>query len=153
MKTWEYKKSAPEPDGSLQKVTRDKIRHYRRIYLKTWYNLLYVVWITGGIGSISFSWCYHLADLKGSVGLIWLKVSDMRISIPVDLSSRSFFPLPCFIRSRRPIPLLTHSLFLFPPCSTKAAHVGCLFLRSFGFYTHHSFIVTFFYPRLSSFLS
>jgi hypothetical protein len=54
---------------------------------------------------------------KGSVGLILTKESDMRISIPLDLSSRYFIPLPRFIRSRRPIPLLAPSLVLFPPCS------------------------------------
>ena len=61
-----------------------------------------------------------LANLKGSVGLIMAKASAMRISIPLDLSSRPFIPLPRFIRSRRPIPsisLLAPSLVLFPPCS------------------------------------
>ena len=33
-----------------------------------------------------------LPNIKGSVGLILAKVSDMRISIPLDLSSRSFIP-------------------------------------------------------------
>jgi hypothetical protein len=60
-----------------------------------------------------------LPNLKGSVGLILAKASAMRISIPLDLvtdlSSRSFIPLPRFIRSRRPIPLLDPSLVLFPP--------------------------------------
>ena len=45
----------------------------------------------------------YLANLKGSVGLILAKASAMRISIPLDLSSRSFIPLPRFFRSRRPI--------------------------------------------------
>ena len=54
------------------------------------------------------------ANLKGVVGLIMVKASAMRISIPLDLSSRSFIPLPCFIRSRRPTPLLDPSLVLFP---------------------------------------
>jgi hypothetical protein len=58
-----------------------------------------------------------LANLKGSVGLILAKTSVMRISIPLDLSSRPFIPLPRFIRLRRPIPLLSPSLVLFPPCS------------------------------------
>ena len=58
-----------------------------------------------------------LTNLKGSVGLISVKVSVMRISITLDLSSRSFIPLPRFIRSRRPIPLLAPSLVLFPPRS------------------------------------
>ncbi len=58
-----------------------------------------------------------LVNLKGSVGLILTKTSVMRISIPLDLSSRSFIPLLCFICSRRPITLLAPSLVLFPPCS------------------------------------
>jgi hypothetical protein len=58
-----------------------------------------------------------LANLKGSVGLILAKASAMRISIPLDLSSRPFIALPCFIRSRRPLPLLVPSLVLFSPCS------------------------------------
>jgi hypothetical protein len=57
------------------------------------------------------------ANLKGAVGLIMVKASAMRISIPLDLSSRSFIPLPCFIRSCRPTPTLAPSLVLFPPCS------------------------------------
>ena len=57
------------------------------------------------------------ANLKGAVGLIMTKASAMRISIPLDLSSRSCVPLPCFIRSYRPTPLLVPSLVLFPPCS------------------------------------
>ena len=55
-----------------------------------------------------------LANIKGSVGLILAKDSDMRISIPLDLSSRSFIPLPCFIRSRRDTPLLGPSLVFSP---------------------------------------
>jgi hypothetical protein len=51
-----------------------------------------------------------LGNLKGSVGLIMEKVS-------LDLSSRSFIPLLCFIRSHRPTPFLAPSLTLFPPCS------------------------------------
>ena len=57
-------------------------------------------------------------NLKGAVSLIMSKASAMRISIPLDLSSRSCVPLPHFIRSRRPTPLLSPSLVLFPPCST-----------------------------------
>ena len=67
-----------------------------------------------------------LGNIMGSVGLILAKISVMRISIPVDLSSRSFIPLQRFISSRRPIPLLGPSLVLFPPCSTSTAPVGCL---------------------------
>jgi hypothetical protein len=56
-----------------------------------------------------------LGNLKESVGLILVKTSVMRISIPLDLSSWSF--ILCFIRSRCPIPLFVLSLVLFPPCS------------------------------------
>ena len=56
-------------------------------------------------------------NLKGVVGWIMVKASTMWISIPLDLSSRSFIPLPCFIRSRRSTPSLAPSLVLFPPRS------------------------------------
>ena len=56
-------------------------------------------------------------NLKGVVGLIMVKVSDIRISIPLDLSSQPSIPLPWFIRSRCPTPILAPSLVLFPPCS------------------------------------
>jgi hypothetical protein len=55
-----------------------------------------------------------LTNLKVSVGLILTKVSVMRVSIPLYLSTRTFIPLPRFIRSRRSPPLLTPSLVLFP---------------------------------------
>ena len=55
-----------------------------------------------------------LSNLKGSVGS---KALVMRISIPLDLSSRSFIPLSRFIRSRHPTPLLAPSFVLFPPRS------------------------------------
>ncbi len=48
-------------------------------------------------------------NIKGP-DLILAKVSVMGISIPLDLSSRSFIPLPRFIRSRHPLPLIVPSL-------------------------------------------
>ncbi len=54
------------------------------------------------------------ANIKGSVGLILAKASTMRISIPLDLSSRPFMPLPRFMRSRRVTPLLAPSLVFSP---------------------------------------
>ena len=54
------------------------------------------------------------SNIKGSVGLILVKASAMWISIPVDLSSRSFIPLPRFIRTRRVTPLLAPSLVFSP---------------------------------------
>jgi hypothetical protein len=42
------------------------------------------------------------------------KASVMRISIPLDLSSRSFIPQPSFMRPRRVTPLLAPSLVFSP---------------------------------------
>ena len=56
--------------------------------------------------------CYP--KIKGSVGLILVKASAMRISIPLDLSCRPFIPLPRFMRSRRVAPLLAPSLVFNP---------------------------------------
>jgi hypothetical protein len=56
--------------------------------------------------------CY--ANIKGSVGLILAKASAMRISIPLDLSSRPLITLPRFICRRRPLPLLAPSLVFTP---------------------------------------
>ena len=51
-----------------------------------------------------------LANLKGSVGLILAKASAMRVTIPLDLSTWSFIPLPHFFHSRLAPTLLTPSL-------------------------------------------
>jgi hypothetical protein len=56
----------------------------------------------------------RLANLKGSVGLILAKASAMRVTIPIDLSTRPFIPLPRFFNSRRVPPLLNQSLVLIP---------------------------------------
>jgi hypothetical protein len=53
-------------------------------------------------------------NVKGSVGFILATASTMWISIPLDLSSRPFIPLPRFIRSRRVTPLLAPSLVFSP---------------------------------------
>ena len=68
-------------------------------------------------GQFRFLHTACLTIIKGSVGLILGKASDIRISIPLDFSSRCFIPLPRFIRSRCPTPLLAPSLVLIPPCS------------------------------------
>jgi hypothetical protein len=47
--------------------------------------------------------CLVKLILKGQLFLA--RASDMRISIPRDLSCRPFIPLPRFFPSRRPIPL------------------------------------------------
>jgi len=58
-----------------------------------------------------------LDNIKGSVGLMLAKASAMRISIPLDLSSRPFIPPPRFIRTRRSAPLLAPSLVFSARCS------------------------------------
>ncbi len=68
-------------------------------------------------GHFRFLHAACLANIKGSVGLILAKSSDMRISIPLDLSSRPFIPPPRFLHSRRPTTLLTPSLVFSPLCS------------------------------------
>jgi hypothetical protein len=56
----------------------------------------------------------RLANLEVSVGLILAKASAMRVTIPIDLSTRPFIPLPRFFNSRRVSPLLNQSLVLIP---------------------------------------
>jgi hypothetical protein len=136
--------SAPEPDGALKTVARAKIRHYRQVYLNRpdpiafmpvvvdtsdrvyddFSRLLFLHShredspLTNEITEESERFrflraaCYP--NIKGSVGLILAKVSAMWISIPFDLSSRSFIPLPRFMRSRRAAPLLAPSLVFTP---------------------------------------
>ena len=53
-----------------------------------------------------------LSNLKGSIGLMLGKASDMRVTIPLDLSTQSFIPLPRFIHTRTTTPLLTPSIVL-----------------------------------------
>ncbi len=101
---------------------------------------------------INFLRVVSYANIKGSVGFILSKVSVMRISMSLDLSSRSFIPLPCFIRSRRPLPLLAPSLVFPPRCSVKR-HMRGVYLRVLSdFLTPHSFSVTFLTLSLRPFL-
>jgi hypothetical protein len=135
---------APEPDGTLRTVSRAKIRHYRQLYINRPEPIAFMPVAVDTAGRIyeDFSRLLFLhdhreastlaneiqeeseqfrflraacfANIKGSVGLILAKASTMRISIPLDLSSRPFIPLPCFIRSRRVTPLLAPSLVFSP---------------------------------------
>jgi hypothetical protein len=137
---------APEPDGAL-KVARKKIIHYRQLYIdrpdpiafmpvaadtsdRIYDDFLRLLFlhahreasavvndIPEESGHFRFFRAACFAHIKGSVGLILAKASAMRISIPLDLSSRPFIPLPCFIRSRRPTTLLAPSLVFSPLCS------------------------------------
>jgi hypothetical protein len=56
----------------------------------------------------------RLAILKGSVGLLLAQDSAMRVTIPIDLSTRPFIPLSRCLNSRRVLPLLNQSMVLFP---------------------------------------
>ena len=128
-------------------MTRAKIIHYRQLYLNRPDPIVFMVVVVDTSGRIydnfsrllflhvhreasvlanelpeesdqfRFLHVVCLANLKGSLGLILAKASDMRISIPLDLSYRPFIPLPCFIRSRRSTPLLDPSLVFRPRCS------------------------------------
>ena len=120
-----------QPDGALKVVARKKIIHYRQLYIDRpepitfmpvvvdtsdhiyddFLRLLFLDShreasvlpndIPKESGHFRFLRVACLANIKGSVGLILPKVSDMRISIPLDLSSRPFIPSPYFIHSRR----------------------------------------------------
>ncbi len=135
---------APDPDGSLRTVARAKILHYRQLYINLPEPVAFMPVAVDTAGRIyeDFSRLLFLhadreasaltnelpeeseqfrflltacfANIKGSVGLILAKASAMWISIPNDLSSRPFIPLPCFMWSRRVTPLLAPSL-VFPP--------------------------------------
>jgi hypothetical protein len=132
----------PDLDGSLRTVHRAKIRHYRQLYINRPEPIVFMsvavdtsARVYDDFSRLLFLYTHRedstlvnelpeeseqfrflrvvcLANIKGSVGLILVETSDMRISIPLDLSSRSFIPLPRFIRSRRPTPLLAPSLGL-----------------------------------------
>jgi hypothetical protein len=135
---------SPEPDGALRTVARAKIRHYRQLYINRPEPIAFmpVAVYTADRIYEDFSRLLFLhahreasalaneipeeseqfrflraacfANIKGSVGLILAKASAMRISIPLDLSSRPFIPLPRFMRFRRVTPLLAPSLVFSP---------------------------------------
>ena len=148
----------PDPDAVFKEVVRIKIRHYRNLYLNYPDPIAFIPLTVDTTGRMydefirllfldshreasalsnelpeesdqfRFLHVSCFANLEGVVGLIMVKTSVIRISIPLDLSSRSCVPLPRFIRSCRPTPLLAPSLVIFPPHSAEVAHVECLFL-------------------------
>ncbi len=117
-------------DGALREVARKKIVHYRQLYINRPDPIAFLPAVVDTTGRLhdDFSRLLFLhvyrepstldneipeesdqflflrptsyANIKESVGLILAKASAMRISIPLDLSSRSFIPLSSFIRSR-----------------------------------------------------
>ncbi len=132
----------PQPDGVLNKEDRMKIRHYRQIYADRPDPIVFLPIAVSTSGRVyevferliflhadreasilagelpeeseqfRFLRVLRLANLKGSVGLILAKTSTMRVTIPIDLSTRSF--IPRFLNSRRVPPLLNQSLVLMP---------------------------------------
>ena len=138
---------APDPDAAFKEVARIKIRHYRNLYLNHRDPIAFIPLVVDTTGRMYdefirllflhthreasaldnelpeesdkflFLHASRFADLKGVIGLIMTKASAMWISIPLDLSSRPCIPLPRFIRSRRPTPLLAPSLVIFLPRS------------------------------------
>ena len=132
---------APDPDGVLKEEVRFQICHYRNNYLNRpdpiaffpivvdtsgrlyddFIRLIFLhahceasVWVnelSEESDQFRFLRVVRLSNPKGSVGLILAKASSMRISIPLDLSSRSLIPLTRFIRSRRPLPRPFSSTF------------------------------------------
>jgi hypothetical protein len=125
-------------------VARGKILHYRQIYLNRPGPFAFMPVAVDATGRIyddfsrliflhahreAFALANELPEesdqfrflravcLPNLKGLTLAKASAMRISIPLDLSTRPFIPLPRFIRSRRPMPLIALSLVLFPPRS------------------------------------
>ncbi len=134
----------PELDGALRKVARTKILHYRQLYINRPDPIAFLPTVADTKGRVyddfsrllflhahrevsaldneipeesgqfRFLRAAHYANIKGSVGLILAKASAMRISIPLNLSSRPFIPLSRFICRRRPLPLLASSLVFTP---------------------------------------
>jgi hypothetical protein len=139
--------SAPEPDGALRAVVRKQILHYHQLYINHPDPIAFLsvaVDTSGRIyddfsrllflhahreasalaneipeesGQFRYVRAASFPNIQGSVGLILAKDSVMRISIPLDFSSRPFIPLPRFNRSRRPTTLLAPSLVFPHRCS------------------------------------
>ena len=151
---------APQPDGDLKNSARIKTRHYRQLYGDRPEPIVFLPVAVSTSGRVyddfvrllflhahreasilagelpeqseqfRFLRALHLVNLKGSVGLILAEVSAMWVTIPIDLSTWSFIPLPRFFNSRRVSPLLNQSLVLIPQQS--------------WFTVHHTSSVTFF---------
>jgi hypothetical protein len=114
--------TSPEFDGTLREVARTKILHYRQLYLnrpdpiaflpaaadttdRVYDDFSRLLFMHGHretsalaneipeeSGQFRFLRAARYANIKGSVELILAKPSTMRISIPLDLSSRPFIP-------------------------------------------------------------
>ena len=111
---------APQPDGALNNAARIKIRHYRQLYADKPDPIIFLPVVVNTAGRVfadfvrllflhahreasilagelpeesdqfRFLRAARLANLKGSVGLILAKASAMKVTIPIDLSTRPF---------------------------------------------------------------
>ena len=111
---------SPDTGGALKEVVRIKIRHYRNVYLNRPDPIAFIPLAVDTTGRLydefirllflhahreasalanelpaesdrfRFLRASCFANLKGAVGLIMTKASAMRVTIPLDLSSRSF---------------------------------------------------------------
>ena len=164
----------PQSDGTLKNAVSKKIRHYRQFYSDKSDPVIFLSVSVNTSGHIyedfvrllflhakreasilvgelpeesdqfRFLRAARLATLKGTVGLILAKVSAMRVTIPIDLSTRPFIPLSRFFNSRRPGPLLNPSLVIFSQQSDQVTHGLLSFLKSlFSFTVNNSSFVTF----------
>ena len=125
----------PQPDVTLNKTVQLKNDHYRQNYTEVSESVVFMSVSGSTFGRINedflslmylhthwegstltgefpeesdqfrFIRAACLANLKGSIGLMLAKVSVMRVTIPLHLSTRSFIPLPRFIHSRNTTPL------------------------------------------------
>ena len=137
----------PQQDGTLNTAAHIKNKHYKRIYAEPpkpvvflpvsvstsgrineeTISLLFLhdnreaSVLSGEVSEESAQFCFIratcLANLKGSLGLMLAKTVVMRLTIPLDLSTKPFIPLPRFIHTRVTTPLLTPSFVLISPSS------------------------------------
>jgi hypothetical protein len=130
---------SPDLDGDLREVVRKKILHYRQLYINRPDPISFLPDTVDTTGRLydDFSRLLFLHAHREASALaneipeesgqfrflravcyanviLMAEASVMRISIPLDLSSRPFIPLPRFICRRSPLPLLTPSLGFTP---------------------------------------
>ena len=120
---------APQSDGVLNTAGRNKIRHYRQIYADRPDPIVFLPVSVSTSGRVydDFTRLFFLhAHREASISENYLRnlnsfvfcerhtASGMRVTIPIDLSTWPFIPLPRCFNSRRVPPLVNQSLVLFP---------------------------------------
>jgi hypothetical protein len=98
---------APETDGSVQTVTRDKIRHYHQIYHNRPDPIAFI--------PVTVDNSDHIYDDFSRLLLLHTHREASTLCNELPESDQFRFVLLVYIRSRHPIPLLSPSLVLFPP--------------------------------------